>query len=263
MKTTQFNSLKTTEFDSLKTTQFYSLKGIRGNEADFHRNRKTGRYRNRKEGKFCEGGVYFWGFTLREDGNLPKSKDELVIYYIGKSEENIVERIMQEVTQLIFGGFGTIIDHNWLIKNPCKARIFDKQKPNMNGPLDPDVLYKSYGLHVLYDFLYGFFDNGNTKIQPRLIQPTLNWMKERLIFAWIEDETWIDVENNVTVELNKVENEFHHIVRTNVFGIGRIKNLTPKKDVNNPKETPFFNSIDWRNNRELRDWLIAVNNNIP
>ena len=78
---------------------------------------------------------------------------------------------MQEVTQLIFGGFCTIIDHKWLIKNPCKARIFDKQESDQNGgTLDTKVLYKPYGLHVLYDFV------GNTTIQA-----TLDWMRERLV----------------------------------------------------------------------------------
>lgn len=220
----------------MKATKFFNLKSIRGNENDFHR----------KSGTFCKRGVYFWGFTLREDCNLPESKEELVIYYIGKSEKNIVERIMQEVTQLIFGGFGTIIDHNWLLKNPHKARIFDKQESDKKGTLDAEVLYKSYGLHVLYDFL------GHSKIQP-----TLNWMQERFIFAWI------DVENNVPIKINQVENEFHHIVRTNVLGIKKMKNLMPKKNVTIPANTPFFNSIDWKSNLPLKEWLIEVNSNIP
>jgi hypothetical protein len=222
----------------MKTTQFYSLKGINGNVTDFHR----------KTGAFCKGGVYFWGFTLREDADLPVSKDELIIYYIGKSEKNIVERIMQEFTQLIFGGFGTIIDYDWLKKNPHKARIFNKQESDNKGtkPLDPEVLYKSYGLHVLYDFF------GNLKIQP-----TLDWMRERLIFAWINDE------NDKSLNLKPVENEMHHIVRTNVLGIQNMKNLTPKKNVTIPTNTPFFNSIDWKSNVPLKEWLIEVNRNIP
>jgi len=220
----------------MKATNFYNLKSINGNVIDFHR----------KSGTFCKRGVYFWGFTLREDSSLPLSKEDLVIYYIGKSEKNIVERIMQEVTQLIFGGFGTIINHNWLMKNPYKARIFDKQESDKNGILDSDVLYKSYGLHVLYDFY------GNSKIQP-----TLDWMRDRFIFAWI------DVENNASAKLSQVENEFHHIVRTNVLGIKNMKNLTPKKNVSIPANTPFFNTIDWKNNIPLKEWLIEVNRNIP
>ncbi len=219
-------------------TKFYSLKGIIGNAKDFHR----------KTGTHCKRGVYFWGFTLNENAELPVSKDELVIYYIGKFEKNIVERIMQEITQLIFGGFGTIIDHNWLIKNPHKARIFDKQESDKKGTksLDPEVLYKSYGLHVLYDFF------GNPKIQP-----TLDWMRERLIFAWIDDE------NDKSLNLKPVENEMHHIVRTNVLGIQNMKNLTPKKNVAIPANTPLFNSIDWKYNLQLKEWIIEVNRNIP
>lgn len=222
----------------MKTTKFYNLKSITGNATDFHR----------KSGTFCKRGVYFWGFTLRDDGNLPESKEELVIYYIGKYEKNIVERIMQEVTQLIFGGFGTIIDHNWLIKNPHKARIFEKQQSDKYGtkPLDPEVLYKSDGLHVLYHFFC------NPKIQP-----TLDWMRERLIFAWIDDK------NDKTCDLKRVENELHHIVRTNVLGIQHMKNLTPKKDITKPIDTPLFHSIDWTGNMPLKEWLIEVNKNIP
>lgn len=218
----------------MKATQFYSLKGIKGNATDFHR----------KTGTFCKSGVYFWGFSLQENGDLPTNKNEFLAYYIGKSERNISERIMQEVTQLVFGGFGTIINHDWLIKNPFKARIFDKQESDKKGTLDTDVLYKSYGLHVLYDF----FNN------PK-IKPTLDWMQERLVFAWIDTDDII----NIPI----LENELHHIVRTNCFGIGKIKTLLPKKDVSNPLHVPIFNLVDWSRNVVLKEWLIEVNKNIP
>lgn len=215
----------------MKATQFYSLKRIRENEKDFHR----------KNGTFCKSGVYFWGFTLREDAALPKKSDEMVIYYIGKSERNIIERIMQEITQLLFGGFGTIIDHNWLIGNPFRARIYSKQE---SIPLDKEVLYKSDGLHVLYDFF------GNSKIQP-----TLDWMREKLIFAWIDTDDIINIPN--------LESELHHVVRTNCFGIGKIKTLQPKKDISNPLQTPLFQQIDWSRNVILKEWLTEVNKSIP
>jgi hypothetical protein len=212
-------------------TQFYSLKSIRGNNIDFHR----------KTGNFCKSGVYFWGFSLREDADLPNKSDELVIYYIGKSEKNISERIMQEVTQLLFGGFGTIIEHAWLTSNPYQARIYNKQE---SSPLDKEVLYKSDGLHVLYDF----FDN------PK-IQSTLQWLRERLIFAWIDTDDLLIIPN--------LENEFHHIVRTNCIGIGKIKTLTPKKDIRNPMQTPLFSQVNWTANTLLQDWLTVVNSKIP
>jgi hypothetical protein len=212
-------------------TQFHSLKSIQGNEKDFHR----------KNGTFCKSGVYFWGFTLRKDAALPKKSNEIVIYYIGKSERNIIERIMQEITQLLFGGFGTIIDHNWLKVNPFRARLYSKQE---SIPLDREVLYKSDGLHVLYDFF------GNSKIQP-----TLDWMRETLIFAWIDTDDIINIPY--------LESEFHHIVRTNCFGIGKIKTLQPKKDISNPLQTPLFQQIDWSRNVILKEWLTEVNKSIP
>jgi|688.fasta_scaffold194535_3 hypothetical protein len=212
-------------------TPFYSLKNIIGNAKDFHR----------KTGTFCKSGVYFWGFTLNDNASLPAKSNEIVIYYIGKSESNIAERIMQEVTQLLFGGFGTIIDHAWLKANPYKARIYNKQE---SMPLDKEVFYKSDGLHVLYDFL------GNTKIQT-----TLDWMRENLIFAWIDTDDILNIPN--------LENELHHIVRTNCLGIGKIKNLTPKKDIGNPMQTPLFKQVNWSANNLLQDWLTQVNKNIP
>jgi hypothetical protein len=219
----------------MKATQFYLLKSIVGNNVDFHR----------KNGTNCKSGVYFWGFTLSANGGLPTKNNELVIYYIGKSEKNVSERIMQEVTQLIFGGFGTIIDHNWLINNPHKARIYDKQESDKKGTKNPDkeILYKSNGLHVLYNFF------GNP-----CIQPTLDWMRERLIFAWVDTDDIINIPN--------LENELHHIVRTNCLGIGKIKSLLPKKDILNPIQTPQFQQVDWSNNLLLKEWLIEVNKNI-
>ena len=79
-------------------------------------------------------------------------------------------------------------------------------------------------------------------------------MRERLIFGWID--------NINEKDLNKVENEFHHIVRTNVLGIGKMSNPTPKKDARNAITTPYFNNIDWTNNEHLKKWFIEVNNNI-
>jgi len=213
----------------MKASKFYLLSEVK-DDVDFHR----------KQGRYNVRGVYFWGFTLNPNALLPENKDELVIYYIGKSERNLSERVMQEVTQLIFGGFGTIIDYKWLEKNFHKARIFEKQETLG----DPDVLYKSDGLHVLYDF----FNNSK-------IQPTLDWMRKRLIFSWIDDIKPDD--------LKKVESELHHIVRTNTLGIGKIKRLSPKKDVSNKNATPFFNSIIWNNNKMLEEWLSEVNKNIP
>ena len=213
----------------MKATKFWSLKNING-DPQFHR--KTGNYNN--------GGVYFWGFNVSENFTMPpKDKNDFVIYYIGKSKKNVIERIMQEVTQLIFGGFGTIIDKKWLENNQHKARIHCKQEDKK----DKDVLYRSDGLHLLHDF----FDD-------KKISSTIKWMRERLIFGWIDNINEDD--------LNKVENEFHHIVRTNVLGIGKMSKPTPKKDANNAIATPYFHNIIWEDNPYLKEWFIEVNNNI-
>jgi hypothetical protein len=98
----------------MKASQFYLLKNIKDN-SDFHR--KKGIHHSAK-------GVYFWGFTLNEKGSLPINKDELVIYYIGKDTKSVIRRMMEELTQLIFGGYGTIIDHKWLEKHPHDAGIY-------------------------------------------------------------------------------------------------------------------------------------------
>lgn len=207
----------------MKASKFYLLKDIKDNP-DFHR----------KNGKHNVKGVYCWGFTLNEKAELPKNIDELVIYYIGKDTKSVVRRVMEEVTQLIFGGYGTIIDHNWLINNPHTARITEKQESDKKGTkiLDKDVLYKSDGLHVLYDF----FSN-------QKIQSTIYWMKERLIFSWIEVSE--------REEIDPLELEMHDFVRKNILGLkGRV----------NFQHNNKFNTIDWKENELLKKWLIEVKN---
>ncbi len=205
----------------MKASKFYLLKDIKG-DSDFHR----------RVGKHNVKGVYFWGFTLNKKALLPENKDELVIYYIGKHKKSVVRRIMEEVTQLIFGGYGTIIDHDWLEKNPHNAGIYRKQESDKKGtqPLDKDVLYKSDGLHVLYDF----FNN------PK-IEPTIVWMRERLILSWIEV---CDKE-----EINPLELEMHDYVKSNILGT--------KGRVNFPHNNKFKN-IDWSENNILKEWLEEV-----
>jgi hypothetical protein len=218
--------------DFMNAHEFILLKSIQGQKhpGDF----------DRKKGKYCIPGVYFWGFTLRDDCNLPRQENELIIYYIGKSKSNVSERIMQEITQLLFGGFGTIIDKDWLEKHYCNAVIKNEQDKK---PCSVNVLYKSKGLHVLNYFF----------TTPKILN-TINWMRERLIF------TWICCDPN---EVGKLEKEMHHIVSTNVFGVGNAKNLKRKSDICDSNETPFFNKqIDWKANPILKQWLIEVNKKI-
>jgi hypothetical protein len=207
-------------------TQFYSLRNSVG---DFNLHRKIGLH--------AKSGVYFWGFNLREDNNKPRSYNDIIIWYIG-THKNIVSRIFEEVAQIIFGGFGTIIDYKYLVQNPTNARLLDLQESDCNRtkPLHHAVLYKADGLHVLYHF----FDDHRT-------QETLKWMRERLIFAWIEADA---------STRHQMESEMHHIVGTNCFGV---KGGKAKKDIHNSVMTPFFHMIDWDNNLILKEWLIKVN----
>ncbi len=158
----------------MKASPFFALKNIQGNVKDFHRNR----YDGINFGNHCKRGVYFWGFYLGNDyQQIPEEPKDIVIYYIGKEQQNISQRIMQEFTQLIIGGFGTIIHQDWLKDHPFDANLYNKQESDKKGKLHKHVIYKSYGLHVLHDFYYN-----------HEIRNTINWMFERLIFTWVVDD---------------------------------------------------------------------------
>jgi hypothetical protein len=259
----------------MKASRFFALKNIQGNDSDFHRNRYDGIH----FGTHCKRGVYFWGFYLGHNSNcIPEKPEDILIYYIGKEQENVSQRIMQEFTQFIIGGFGTIIHHKWLIDHPFNADIYNKQESDKIGVLDNEVIYKSDGLHVLYNFFY------NAEIRP-----TINWMFERFIFAWVidndetkslietyhanlPDKTKSEIKTKHIHEdkykkkidnkyLTSVESEFHHIAGRNTFGLGP---NPPKKFKNtkNKKETPHFNSIDWKENKILKSWFEKVNDKL-
>lgn len=206
---------------------FYSLRSSVG-DYNFHR----------KIGSHAKSGVYFWGFNLREDNNTPKTSDDLLIWYVG-THRNIASRIIEEVAQFIFGGFGTIIDPIYLAKHPYNSRLLELQESDSRRtkPLHHAVLYKADGIHVLYHF----FDDYKT-------QEALQWMRERLIFAWIEESD--------SQKRKEIESEMHHIIGANCFGTKGIKN---KKSIHNPVATPYFHNINWNNNLVLKDWLIKVN----
>jgi hypothetical protein len=139
---------------------------------------------------------------------------------------------MEEVPQMIFGGYGTILDHSWLEQNPFCAQIFVKQESDKKGTqlLDPEVLYKADGLHVLYGFH-----------KSKKIRETLAWMLERLVFAWVE------VPDKASIA--PLELEMHSYVTTNILGTrGRVN--FPHNNV--------FSSIDWTDNMALKEWLEEV-----
>jgi hypothetical protein len=210
--------------------EFYSLRGSIG-DSGFHR----------ANGMHKKPGVYFWGFNLRDDIQYPEKSEDILIWYIGKNT-NVSQRIMQEVTQLIFGGFGTIIDHNYLKLNPFNAHLYDLQESDYKRtkPVHPAVLYKSDGLHVLYHF----FDDLK-------IQDTLKWMKERLIYTWIEEAD--------SAKRTNIEAEMHRILGNNIFGGGDIKDRQKILNISNKNNTPNFHSIVWNENEVLKEWLENVN----
>ena len=214
----------------MKIKKFYSLRGSIG---DYGFHRTMGRHK--------KPGVYFWGFNLRDDNQYPEKADDILLWYIGR-DKNVSQRIMQEVTQFVFGGFGTIIDRNYLKLNPFNALLLDLQESDSKRtkPVHPAVLYKSDGLHVLYHF----FDDIK-------IQETLKWMRERLIFTWIDE----------TQEQKRriIEAEMHRIVGNNIFGGGDIKDRQKKLNISTLEETPNFHAVDWHENIVLRGWLSNVN----
>jgi hypothetical protein len=217
----------------MKIRKFYSLRGSIGDHG-FHRT----------NGKHKKAGVYFWGFNLREDNQYPEKAEDILIWYIGK-DKNVSQRIMQELTQLIFGGFGTIIDFNYLKQHPFDSLLMELQESDSKRtkPLHPAVLYKSDGLHVLYHFLNDI-----------KIQETLKWMKERLLFTWIEE-----------ADGNKreiIEAEMHRIVGNNIFGGGDIKNRTKTLSISHIEDTPNFHQVKWEENEVLMTWLTKVNEKI-
>jgi len=207
---------------------FLKLSEIGKKHSYFHR--KTGRL------KYITG-VYFWGFTF--NNQIPSKKDDFIIYYIGKSEKDITERIMQEITQLIIGGFGNIPNTAWLKKNIFSARLkeaIQKTSRRKNMPYNPD------GLHMLK-----FFKDDN------LIQEIVSWMVESAIFCWIP------LHNNKIASIKLLEKELHHITMTNCFGTGKLKNIKKHLWKIGSPETKIFNQINWQYNPQLKDWLEEVN----
>lgn len=200
-------------------------------------------------------GVYFWGFTLRPNGDLPRCANELIIYYIGKREpgekfkvtdcirENVFERIMQGFTRLM-GGFGTIFNETYMLQHPFDAKLKQHEVAKTLGV----VLYSVDGLHTLTDF---FTD-------PR-IQNTKLWMRERFIFCYIEFNPNCLPQPPLLgykVEIENLEKEMHHIVLGNTLGGAGLKNKNQKVNVNLSDKTQNFNKVDWSGNTLLKNWLM-------
>ncbi len=225
----------------MRVNEFFALKAVQGNQNDFFR-KKFGQC---GPGSFAKPGVYMWGFYLGDNPNcIPQKADEIVLYYIGKHQTNVINRMTEEITQFIVGGFGTIVSHQWLMNNPFSSNLYSKQQSVQCGQLGNDVIYKNYGLHVLHDFYYN-----------RTIRKTVDWMFERLIFTWID----VDEDNvNFGEDLKNLEKELHSIAGRNTFGLGP-QPTSNFCDTNNKFTTPIFHKINWDNNTVLKSWFEEVN----
>lgn len=237
----------------------YALKDIQGYGELF--DRKTGRLRT--------GGVYFWGFYLGNDSSLmPDSSAEMIIYYIGKDERDVLQRMMQEITQLLVGGFGIIFDTKRLKNNPYNANLYDI-RTRCDSTIT-DILYRPDGLHTLYRFY-----------TDKRVREAIDWMFNRLIFTWIADdektpsiiehfERRLDKKLRLKLEkdgrpyselvkkrfLKSLELELHSIVGRNVLGLG---SKPPKSRKISESDQLIFNSINWDASPCLYDWLKKVN----
>ena len=117
---------------------------------------------------------------------------------------------------------------------------------DMNNPTDRELEAKIIQMIRKYEDiptntskqLYDFFNN--TKIQP-----TIDWMRERLILSWIEVS---DKE-----EIDPLELEMHDYVKSNILGT--------KGRVNFPHNNKFT-AIDWNENNILKEWLEEVKSKI-
>jgi hypothetical protein len=127
--------------------------------------------------RFCKkGGVYLWGFNLKKKSEEKVNcKDDLVIYYVGKSNSQINERLMQEFSQLIFGGFGTILDWDYIKKNKFKLKVKKQQNDYEKGKNQANnkVVYQPTSIADVINFPT---NDGAVN--------SLKKMRERLIFTY-------------------------------------------------------------------------------
>jgi hypothetical protein len=191
-------------------------------------------------------GVYFWGFTLTDNPEIPEKAEEFALIYVGKSQKNIYERLMQEFSQLIFGGFGTIFSKEYLKENNFKYFLNKiNQHPN-NNEYKEQVIYSVQCMKDLANFHLG-----NNKA----LNEHLKWMKDRLCYTYIE----VDAS-----ECAIVEKIIHNVVRPHVLGLGRIStSLNGKK---NKRSKVLWEEIKEKYKTELHkvisDWIDSVIKNI-
>lgn len=153
--------------------------------------------KNRKKG------IYFWGLSLK-DGKKPENEKEFALLYVGKSQKNIFERLMQEFSQLIFGGFGTLF----------KFEHLDDQNFQYNlNIIIQDT--KSFRDKVVYS-PQKMDDLSRLHLKPPAdyIQ-TLEYYKRNLYYSYLE--------LSEKDEIKEAEKIIHQVVRPHITGLGKIK----------------------------------------
>ena len=135
-------------------------------------------------------GIYFWGLSLK-NGQKPENENEFALLYVGKSQKNIFERLMQEFSQLIFGGFGTLFNHEDL-KNLNFEYNLNQINQDTKNQLDKSkVVYSPQNMAELSTF--------HLAPSAEHIQ-TLEYHKR-----------------------NEAEKIIHQVVRPHITGLGKIK----------------------------------------
>jgi hypothetical protein len=236
-------------------------------------------------------GVYLWGFNLRDDNLKIDKKEQIVIYYVGKSNSHIYERLMQEFSQLLFGGFGTILNWDYIksvnTNPPINQKLFQlgvrKHQNNYENKFDDN--YVVYHPNSIVDVLN--FPNEFAK-------ETLKEMRMRLIFTYftLSEESKLviqDIAKNIAneqVNFNKkknplnegelaesifskfieiVESYFHHSFKANILGgvkknenlfyWDNVANILNSKMLKIPLKKELFSSPESKNGIHSKEYV--------
>jgi hypothetical protein len=150
-------------------------------------------------------GIYFWGLSLK-NGQKPENENEFALLYVGKSQKNIFERLMQEFSQLIFGGFGTLFNHEYLKNLNFEYNLNQINQDTKNQLNKSKVVYSPQNMAELSTF--------HLAPSAELIQ-TLEYYKRNLYYSYLELST--------KDEIKEAEKIIHQVVRPHITGLGKIK----------------------------------------
>jgi hypothetical protein len=149
-------------------------------------------------------GLYFWGLSLQDD-QKPENEAEFALLYLGKSQINVFERLMQEFSQLIFGGFGTLFNIEYLRKHNFCFNLNQINQDTENEVHKPKIVYSPKNMVELSTF--------HLAPSADCIQ-TLEYYKRNLYYSYLELPH---------SEIQKGENIIHQVVRPHITGLGKIK----------------------------------------